>query len=163
MKSLTDHITLVKKQIRHDNSVLKKLQRNSRGCVECTKRINDFTSLLEFLEKQLQSQTSSAKTSRAPRLTLLPSDIEDLPQEVRAQLAISASDIADFNIISIIEDLGGIASLDQIIIAEYRKTGVVMERSKATAKIYRIVQKGLLKTVEGKKAVYALSDYEEND
>ncbi|KAA3629391.1 MAG: hypothetical protein DWQ09_03825 [Proteobacteria bacterium] len=161
MDRLKKHLDFVKAQIAYNHKCLQKFSENSRGWQNCADRIKKFESLYADLEQFSRGEAAQVDhpTSDVPRLTLLPSDLEGLPEELIKQLAIGPSEQADFQILSIIEEYGGVASLDQIIIALYKKTGEISERSKLNSKLYRISQKGLIKNVEGKKAVYAIKDY----
>lgn len=163
MTKLSDFLPLVKGQIAHNQRCLKKYNENSRGWKECQKRINDFSEFLGFIESQDDSQISSINPTqtKTPILTLSPSDLEGLPPELLSELAISESDQADFQILAVIDERGGIATLDQILIGLYHKTGEIYKRTRLNSKVYRLIQKGLLKGVEGKKAVYALPDYDD--
>ena len=68
---------------------------------------------------------------------------------------ISESDKAEFTIVSLIDESGGVASLDQILVALYRKTGEISKRLGLNSRLYRMVQKGLIHSVPGKKGVYS--------
>lgn len=160
MTRLIDFQQFVNSQLKYNECRLEKVQENSRVYANCKRVIGGFEHLAKFIEEN-PNLTSDAYQETPnfldePSLTLSPDDIKDLPEELIAQLSISESDRADFEIISMIEQLGGVASLDQIIIALYKKTNEIPERSKINAKIYRISQKGLLEPVEGKKAVYRI-------
>jgi hypothetical protein len=159
---LEDFLPFVKGQIRYNERRLKNIKGNSGVYTNCKGVLDNLKRLETFIETHKNSNNSVSQETKnkpaAPKLTLSPADLEGLPDELLAQLAISSSDKADFEILSIFEQLGGIASLDQVIIALYKKTGEIPERAKINAKIYRISQKGLLEPVEGKKAVYRVSD-----
>ena len=87
-------------------------------------------------------------------LSLSWSELQDLPDELVAELSITESDKLDYNIIELIDRHGGTASLDRILVEVYRLTGQVMKRSNLNARIYRMTQKGMIHSVAGKKGVY---------
>lgn len=95
---------------------------------------------------------------KQPSLTLLPSDLKDLPEELLRELSVTSSDFLDFEIVEIIDAAGGIMTLDHLIIALYRNTGDIHERSKLNSRLYRMTKKGMVKSLAGKKGVYATKD-----
>lgn len=94
-------------------------------------------------------------------LRLTPDEIRDLPDELLEQLSISESDRKDFLIVDIINDLGGITSVDKILVTLYRKTGEVEKRTRLVSRLYRMQQKGLIFPSATRKGVYATSPLEE--
>lgn len=99
----------------------------------------------------------------ATGLTLTAQDIEGLPEELVKELSISEADIADFAIVSVVDEAGGILSLDKILILLYKKTGEINKRTAVNARIYRMVQRGSMYSVPGKKGVYATRDVSEEE
>lgn len=90
-------------------------------------------------------------------LSLTQSDIADLPEELINELSISDSDKAEFVILDILRDNGGILSLDQLLVKFYRETGEIIKRPAMTNRLYRMAQKGLVNSVPGKKGIYTTS------
>jgi len=94
------------------------------------------------------------------RLLPIPSDygdLSDLPAEVIAQLNLTRIDELEQQMRDIVaaadgEEIG----LDRIIIELYRRYRYVGERRFIMNKLYRMAQKGLINSVEGKKGVYYL-------
>jgi len=66
-------------------------------------------------------------------------------------------------LLNILEARGGIASLDQILVSLYKKTGEVMKRTTVTSKLYRMVQKGTVFPVPIKKGIYSTSKLSDED
>jgi hypothetical protein len=89
------------------------------------------------------------------RLALAPQDIEGLPEELLKELSVSEGDKAEFAIMSIIDDAGGIASLDQLLVGMYKKTGEIFKRQTLTSRLYRMAQKDLVFSVPARKGVYS--------
>lgn len=98
---------------------------------------------------------TSALRPKQLRLSLTPEDIKGLPQELLGELSISG-DLTEFAILEVIEESGGISSLDRIIVGLYRKTGEINKRQAVISRLYRMGQKGLVYNVPGKKGVYSL-------
>jgi len=94
------------------------------------------------------------------RLRAIPTeygDLSDLPSEVLAQLNLSKVDELEQQLRDIVAAADGReVGLDQIIIELYRRHKVVQERRFIMNKLYRMAQKGLIESVEGRKGVYYL-------
>jgi hypothetical protein len=117
-----------------------------------------FKELYEFLDGLIQE-----KARKPQRLSLSWDELSDLPDELVAELSISDADRAEFNILSVIEDAGGIAALDRILVGYFRHTGEVVRRQQMINRIYRMIQKGLLYSVPGRKGVYSLSEISQEE
>ena len=66
-------------------------------------------------------------------------------------------------LLHVINDRGGIATLDQVLVSLYRKTGEVMKRTTLTSKLYRMTQKGTVFVVPSKKGVYSTRRLSQED
>lgn len=88
-------------------------------------------------------------------------DIKGLPPEVIAQLNISESDQQEMAILQLFTIAGGELGFNNLIVALYRETGEIIERQKLTGKIYRMIGKGMLFAMPGKKAIYNTTEYTE--
>lgn len=77
-----------------------------------------------------------------------------LPPELVAQL--SKTGTGEAIILECFQRGGGTLSIDLALIALYRSTGQVWERTKLNAKLYRMSRRGLLRSVPGKKGVYTM-------
>jgi hypothetical protein len=96
-----------------------------------------------------------ANISAENSLRLTPEEIRDLPEELLAELSISEADRKDFQVIEIIDALGGMASIDKILVSIYRKTGEIEKRSRLNARLYRMANKGSVFAHPDKKGVYS--------
>lgn len=96
-------------------------------------------------------------------ITLTLEDIEGLPPELMQELSISDADRLEFTIVSIINDAGGILSLDKIIVGLYKKTGEVHKRSTLTSRLYRMIQKSLIYSVPYRKGIYSTQELTDDD
>lgn len=82
-------------------------------------------------------------------------DLSDLPQEVIDQLNLSKVDELEQQMRDIVAAADGEQiGIDPIIIELYRRHKVVQDRRFIMNKLYRMGQKGLIHSVEGKKGVY---------
>ena len=115
---------------------------------------DEFSSLADFL-----SERPALSNHHSPGiLALTPEDLEGLPQELLEEINVSDADRLHFTIRDVLEENGGRASLDQIIIGVYRKTGQILKRSRATNIVWRMSTKGLLFPLAGVKAAYTLHE-----
>jgi hypothetical protein len=96
-------------------------------------------------------------------ITLSMEDIEGLPPELMQELSISEADRLEFAIIGIINEAGGLLSLDKIIIGLFKKTGEVHKRTNLTSRLYRMIQKGLIYSVPYRKGIYSTQELSEED
>lgn len=122
------------------------------------KRARQFQELADFI-KNNYSQPSSLSSS----IYISPDDIRDIPPELLAQLNISDSEKQDFQIIEAIDSVGGVASIDKILIAYYHRTKEIFDRQKLMAKLYRMSVKGVVYSHPSKKGVYSTKLIEEKE
>lgn len=177
MDILNEVLEFVNKQVDfHKSKADEFAPSNSRRAQHHTKTAESMADVANLLTKQatdikvlgeeLMKRPPAQDRSKRP-LQLRIEDLEDLPDELVQELSITDGDRLDFTIYTIIEELGGIASLDQLLIALYRKTGEVHKRSNINSRLYRLTTRGGdLFNVPGKKGVYAtheLSEEETND
>lgn len=87
-------------------------------------------------------------------------DLTDLPPELLAELSGGAKGESD-PLIQIIEDRGGTATLDQILIDLYRKHREISKRALVSNKLYRLAKRGLCAAAPGRKGVYTTRDLPE--
>lgn len=161
MSILEKHFEFVKDQIEFHSKQGDKYSAHPYRFHKHTQTKNLFVSLLNDLEdasKQLDTEKIVLSNNRPKhlRLSLSPEEIEDLPEELIQELSISNADRAEFAILSMLEDAGGIMSLDQIIVGLYKQTGEIPKRTAVTNRLYRMAQKETIYSVSGKKGVYSL-------
>lgn len=86
-------------------------------------------------------------------------NIDDLPEELKKQIpefALGGLDEQVYNVLK--EELEGIASLSEIMIALYQRYKVVdKNRQEVTEAVYRLIRKRVAAGVKGRKAVYKLA------
>lgn len=90
-------------------------------------------------------------------------EVKDMPLELLEELSISDSDKSDYVVVSIVERVGGVASLDRILVELYKETGEVVKRANLNARIYRMIQKEALYSVPSKKGVYSTMEILESE
>lgn len=160
MSVLEDHIEFVNGMQSFQLSQVKKFAGQDKRVALHQNSANKCSDLIAFLES-LKSQTANAssfvqKASQpAIRLNLIAEEIEGLPSELLEELSISESDKVEFRIVSLINEMGGVASLDRLLVAIYRKTGEVMKRTALNQRLYRMAQKEMIFSVPGKKGIYS--------
>jgi hypothetical protein len=113
-----------------------------------------FRETLDILKTPSVGVESPALRS-TPKLNLEWSELQDLPPELMAELSISDSDKLDFSIASLIEDVGGVATLDRVLVSIFKLTGEILKRATLNARLWRMVQKEMIFSVPGKKGVYS--------
>jgi hypothetical protein len=97
------------------------------------------------------------------RFVLRPEEIENLPEELIAELSATVTDKTELAIFRTVNEFGGAASLDQILVDLYKKTKEIVKRTTLTSRLYRMQQKGLVFPVPGRKGVYATTDVTPED
>lgn len=94
---------------------------------------------------------------RLQPLTSTYGDLSDLPPEVLAELSVMRVDDLEQQLRDIVAANDGAETpLDPIIIELYRRHKAVHPRRFIMNKLYRMAQKGLIFSVDGKKGVYYL-------
>jgi hypothetical protein len=89
----------------------------------------------------------------APIVAAFPDEFSDLPPELLEQLSEGAKAQVD-PVIKVINDRGGTATLDQILVDLYRATKEIPKRTMVQNKLFRLSKRELCWSVPGKKGVY---------
>jgi hypothetical protein len=166
---LAQHIALVKDQLEfHQRQATKHAREPHRARVHLGTAEGFRTLLADLLRLQdFQSAHPNWMTlpnaTRVKRLALSWEEIEGLPSEVLEELSISDSDRVEFNIAAGVRAMGGVATLDRIIIYLWREFGEVHKRTPLNQRLYRMTQKEMLFSVPGKKGVYSSEPLSEED
>lgn len=123
-----------------------------------------FSRLAEFIGKLHETSLNRSESiSETDGINLSWGEVQNLPPELMEELSITDSDLLDFKIVSAIDRAGGVASLDRILVSLFEQTGEVHKRIGINNRIYRIIQKGLVFGVEGRKGVYTTSKPKNDD
>lgn len=164
---LNKHIDFVNEQIAFHKASAERYKnskfRNSKH-LETASRFEELLEYLRHASEELEEAKKRANSKSRPktlRLSLTPEELEGLPQELLDEL--SSADRSEYLILNILEDAGGVASLDKILVELFRRTNEVTKRSTLTSRIYRMAQKNLVHSVPGKKGVYSLQPMSRED
>lgn len=111
---------------------------------------------------QLQSELYNAANLRRPirpgtQLSLSPDDLHGLPPELVQELSID-TDRVEFTIINLIDEAGGILSLDKILIGLFKKTGEIHKRKETNNRLYRMEKTNQIFKVPGTKSAYSIRE-----
>lgn len=159
MSILDKHLQFVNDQVVFQQKMAEKFSDNPFRQKLHTTTKEKFEALakdLEMADKMLDKapDTINEQQSSVVRLSITPDDIEGLPDELLDELS-GGGDRTEFTILNIIEESGGLISLDKLIIALYRSTGEIHKRQSLTSRLYRMAQNKLVFNVAGKKGVYS--------
>ncbi|WP_119653732.1 hypothetical protein [Bordetella avium] len=130
------------------------------------KRALSYQSRATMLREMWQAIINAAQGAKiAPddidevSLRLTPADLQDLPPELIQELSISESDRKDFMVLDIIDSLGGVTSLDKILVTIYHRTNEIEKRTRLNARLYRMQQKGMVFSAPDRKGVYSTKPF----
>lgn len=115
-----------------------------------------FEELAKKIESCIQNPPVKPQKAEIPGQLRL-GNLDELPEELRSQIKISESDQLEIDIIESIQNLEGVAAIDEILVAIWHKTKVVQDRDFLSRKIYRMVQAGTIYSAP-KKGFYQLDD-----
>jgi hypothetical protein len=121
--------------------------------------IEQHESLLQFLENLGKSREAPQPSMLAiqppqPPARQLPLDLADLPEELLSELSEGTVKGEADPVLQIIDDHGGTASIDEILIDLYRKHGEIGKRTIVGSRLYRLSKRGLVRAMPGKKGIY---------
>lgn len=159
-------IEIIQEQIDFHKTSAEKYKSNQYRSKRHLETISNFRLIRNYvheLKSKADISSTSKKGDKPLTLALMPADLEDLPDELLEELSISSADKSEFYIASLIEEAGGIMSLDQIIVGVFRGTGEIVKRTTITAKLYRMINKGLIFSVPLKKGVYSCNEITEEE
>ncbi len=133
----------------------------SKKHLETAQHLTDLlVAIKEFYEKEEERAEEAApknSNQKQYRLSLVAEDLEGLPEELLAELSVSGDKI-EFAIIGLLEEAGGVLSMDQIIIGLYRQTNQIHKRPAITNKLYRMKE---VRSSSSRKGVYVLNSLSE--
>ena len=170
MNDIPQHIEFVKsQQAFHERQALRFVDDiRRRGLhVDTAEKFKALANYLAEIEEMLSSGSPIGGSPILPsgqyRLALTRDEIEGLPEELVNELSVSDADKAEFNIVSLIDEAGGVATLDRILVALYRQSGEIMKRANLNARLYRMSQKGFIHSVPGRKGIYSTKPLTKED
>lgn len=172
MSILEKHIAFVNDQIAFQGKMIQKFDKNPfrKSLHEATQgKFRSLAADLAEADKVLDeaavrplSSPGQANSGRL-KLALTPEDIEGLPDDVLKELSISDADKTEFAILGLMEEAGGIMSLDHLIIGLFKKTGEKHKRQTLTSRLYRMAQKEQVFSVPSRKGVYSSRQVSEEE
>jgi hypothetical protein len=151
----------VKEQIDHNDRSASKFRSDEKRAQAYLSRAAMFRQMLVELEQSSGSAGVTVSYSEAA-FRLSQEEIKDLPPELLSQLSLTESDKKEFLIAEIIDDLGGATSLDKILIAIFRRTNEVEKRVRLNARLYRMVNKGMIFAHPSRKGIYSTKPFPED-
>ena len=132
-----------------------------------TRRFNRHQTIIGRYGQLIEVLEDYAQKSRKPkqRLALTWEEVHDLPPELVQELSVSEGDKLEFDLLKILDDFGGVASLDRFLVELYQRSGEIYARTWLNNRLYRMVQKEMIYSVPGRKGVYSAEsmDKEEAD
>jgi hypothetical protein len=160
MAKIDKYIAIVKKHIGIQQELAKKYEDSPyrKGQhLESAKNFADLEQFLNEIQKKGTDDTSylNRGDSARKRLHLTYEDIADLSEEHLKELSLTEADRQDLVVEHIIAQNGGVYSLDKIMVDLFRKTKEFPKRNTITSRLYRMVGKGMIFNVPGKKGVYS--------
>ncbi len=169
MNKLDQHIEFVKSQVDFQARQVTRFASDVKRSALHSNAVRKFSELLVELEEIKQwlannpNGLKSSSTTPTNRLSLSWEEVEGLPQELLEELSLSETDKTEFTIVSLINEMGGVTSLDRLLVALFRSSGEVTKRNALNARLYRMAQKDLIFSVPGKKGVYSTTPISEED
>lgn len=96
---------------------------------------------------------------RAARATsaLRPGDLVNLPEQLRAQLQLSRNDHLDMSIYAALENLGGSATIEKLLIEFYRSQRTMINRKPLARRLHGLVERGVIFRTPGRRGLYHTS------
>lgn len=174
MENLAEALAFVNGQVEfHRGKTLTLGEASPRRTSQHAKFSQQFEALAAFLNRQasyvdkLEDELAQRPPPQPPllsvQLSLRLEDIDGLPEELMQELSITDGDKADFAIQALMQENGGVMSLDQLLIGLYRKTREIHKRANLNARVYRLTKKGTLFDVPGRRGVYSTRQLTESE
>jgi hypothetical protein len=162
---IREHVDFVKAQVEYHRRRLEQYTKNGNASlIGVHQRLHaGFNSLLDAMNSDINTPDSPAASEQNPSLDSLLANpialdraqLTGLPQELLAQLQISPAEKFQWQVVDIIERTPNkTISLEVLLIALYKTTGEVFERTDLSNRIYRMMKKGIVFGVTGKKGQY---------
>jgi len=154
---LDEHLTLVKGEIARLERKVEEFGEtgsspNSIRFDSVYSQKSAFEKLHSFLTRIKREQSQKQNLSKE-RLGLRVGDTSDLPPELLDELRVA--DDAEIQIIGVLDELEGIATVDEVMTYLWRKHKTVMTRRSVLAKLSRMAKKEMVFMVPKRKGVYS--------
>ena len=153
MSKIQDYIDFVNEQKEYQigKSVYYQKRDDHERQLAYLERAKVFEDLEDFLISKVPPKSG---------IYITPADIEGLPQELIDQLNLNSPEFKDFVLVDVIDSLGGIGSIDKILIELYKKSGEIENRNKLMNRLYRMSAKGLIYSDPTKKGIYSNNPFQ---
>lgn len=115
------------------------------------------------LAERLEQLVNGSKTDHPNKVNICLADLDGLPDELMAELSISDGDKQEMVIEDIITKNNGVISLDKLLVAFYKREGVIIKRNTFVSKLYRMGEKGMIFNVPGKRGYYSTYEMTSED
>lgn len=169
MDTLSEHKSLVNEQLTfHEGRAKAYADAHPARAAKHKQTAERLRELLAYLDGlPPREATSTAHLPNRPaqlRLSLRAEDLDGLPQELLDELSTSgAENKTEATILTLLQEAGGVMSLDQLLVGLFRRAGELHKRPALTNRLYRMAQKGLIFSVPGKKGAYSDTRLTEQD
>jgi hypothetical protein len=165
---IENYVAFVKEQVGVQQKLAEKFEDSPFRKGQHLNSAKNFSDLAEFLTKIQTNGTRDTSylnrgDSLSKRLHLTYEDIQDLSEENLKELNFTEADRQDLVVEHMIAQAGGVYSLDKIMVDLFRQTKEFPKRNTITSRLYRMVGKGMIYNVPGKKGVYSTYEMTEQD
>ncbi len=162
MDKIEEYIDFVNSQLAFHSKRAANSSYNSTRQLLHKQTADKFSNLKKFLEN-CKDNTGHVAFDKPRQLSLSWEEIDGLPEELLSELSVTDSDKLDYSIVSLVDQSGGVATLDRILVALYKTNGEIIKRSTLNARLYRMAQKDMIYSVPGKKGVYSTKPLTEEE
>ena len=115
------------------------------------------SNLTEVLNWIVDNKDKSESQLESDLFYINPLELDDLPEELRKELSVSDSDLYDAQVLELLRIAKRPISLNELMIALYRKYEVQHKRAAITARLYRLVNNEQIASPV--KGTYTLPQY----
>lgn len=155
MQSITEFIKFLKSRQSFHKSKVHGLQKSKpSAAIKHEDTIAKYGDIVSWFEQFQSTQNIPQDNSDQDLFSLNPLDMQDLPEDLSDELSVSQSDTEDAQILELLDIAGRSLDLNELLIGSFRKYNVKHKRNLLTARIYRLVKRGLVHNVgKGKYAI----------
>lgn len=83
-------------------------------------------------------------------------ELSELPDELKAQLQIAKTGELEQDIIAVLEEMDGVANVDEILVGLYRRQKKIHQRQNLANKLYRMTVSEQIESVPKRRGVYRI-------
>ncbi len=169
MGKIDKYLNFVKEQVAVQQKLAIKYEDSpfrSGQHLESAKNLTDLVDFLTDIQKKGTGDLSYLNRGNNPakKLHLTYEDIKDLREEQLKELNLTEADRQDLIVEHIIAQNGGYHSLDRIMVDLFKEVGGAFPiRKEIISRLYRMVSKGMIYNVPGKKGVYSTYELTEQE